>query len=92
MSAQTYRGVPVPERIQRDRDENRPYSALFHAWREGVDAAMGLMRPMVGALHYDTPCRVDHHGYCQEHSYLEEGPCPDGEARKLLETTKEVTT
>jgi hypothetical protein len=36
----TYRGVSVPNRIQRDRDEKGTYSALFAAWREGVDAAL----------------------------------------------------
>jgi hypothetical protein len=38
--SELYRGVLMPNRIQRDRDEKGPYSALFAAWREGVDAAL----------------------------------------------------
>lgn len=45
MNAETYRGVPVPDRIQRDRAENGRYSALFHAWREGVDEALDVSVP-----------------------------------------------
>lgn len=55
---ETYRGIPVPDRVRRDRDENRPYAAVFHAWREGVDAALALLRPMVESLHYDTPSSI----------------------------------
>lgn len=88
MSTQTYRGVPVPERIQRDRTENGRYAAVFAAWREGVDDALGMMRPMVEALRFDSLCSFDHHGYCQEHGHLEPGPCPDGAARALLEATE----
>lgn len=34
---------------------------------------------------HDTPCRFDHHGYCQEH-YLEEGEdCIVARTKKFLE-------
>lgn len=32
----TYRGIPVPDRVQRDQTEDGRYAA----WREGVDAAL----------------------------------------------------
>lgn len=30
------------------------------------------------------PCWLDHHGYCQAHGWLCEGPCPHGRARQVL--------
>lgn len=44
------------------------------AYRE---ALRNLLEP-----HRDSPCRFDHHGYCQAH-YLEED-CSVAEARKVL--------
>lgn len=38
--SETYRGIPVPDRIRQNRSEKGPYSALFVAWSEGVDAAL----------------------------------------------------
>lgn len=31
-----------------------------------------------------TPCWYDHHGYCQEHGWLRDGPCPNGQAEALI--------
>lgn len=39
---------------------------------------------LLDKLAEDTPCRFDHHGYCQEHGWLDEGPCPHRQADKLL--------
>ena len=30
------------------------------------------------------PCRLDHHGYCQAHGWLEEGDCPNAKLTALL--------
>src|SRR5690606_40999647 len=30
------------------------------------------------------PCQLDHHGYCQAHSWLCEGRCPHARAREVL--------
>lgn len=87
MSATTYRGVRVPDHLRRDRAENGPYAATFNAWREGVDSAMDVMRPMVEDLHDDSPCRLDHDGCCQSHG-LPTPHCPDGQARRLLKRTE----
>lgn len=38
------------------------------------------------ACHGDTPCRYDHHGYCQEH-YLET-ECSVAKARTVLAEVK----
>lgn len=32
----------------------------------------------------DDPCRLDHHGYCQAHGSLEDGPCRTAASRELL--------
>lgn len=79
--SETYRGIPVP-------DDWGPVTDIDD-WKAGVDAAMALLRPVVDALHDDSPCRLDHHGYCQEHGLPGPVPCPDGEARRLLKMTEE---
>jgi len=30
------------------------------------------------------PCRLDHHGYCQEHLWVGKGECAHGRARRFL--------
>ena len=85
----TYRGIPVPDRVQRDRVENSPYAAVWTAWREGVDAALDITVPLVESLHFGTPCLFDHHGYCQEHGIPGAILCPDGQAQKFIAATKE---
>lgn len=32
----------------------------------------------------DSPCRLDHHGFCQEHFWLAPGRCPHARAQELL--------
>ena len=32
----------------------------------------------------DDPCRLDHHGHCQAHGSLEDGPCRTAASRELL--------
>jgi hypothetical protein len=32
----------------------------------------------------DGPCRLDHHGYCQDHGSFEEGECMIRQHRRLL--------
>jgi hypothetical protein len=81
MSAETYRGIPVP-------DDWGPVGDVDD-WNRGVDAALAVTLPLVESLHWDTSCSFDHHGYCQEHSYLADGPCPDGQAQKFIAATKE---
>lgn len=34
--------------------------------------------------HETAPCSFDHHGYCQEHGYLQEGECHVARGRRLL--------
>lgn len=40
---------------------------------------LDLLRRLVG--NQDTRCRLDHHGYCQEHNYAD--PCPVPDAQRL---------
>lgn len=47
------------------------------------------LRLLENALRYhveaeDKPCRLDHHGYCQEHGSFEEGRCMVKQHRRLL--------
>jgi hypothetical protein len=90
MSAETYRGVPVPDRIRRDRDENRPYSVVFTAWREGVDAALGT-GPLVGLIaDFMDGAECDPDGddtsSCREHGWFGTALCPHDRARKMIDT------
>lgn len=39
---------------------------------------------LINDLYNPEPCSFDHHGYCQEHFFLQEGECPDGRAQKLF--------
>lgn len=34
--------------------------------------------------HEGTPCRFDHHGYCQEHGWLAPGECDQPRMERLL--------
>lgn len=44
---------------------------------------------LIDALRDPEPCHFDHHGYCQEHSYLwTDPPCPHGRAAKLIEAAE----
>lgn len=76
----TYRGIPLPTGRTMNASE-------LSQWKKGADAVLDVVRPMLDAVTYDTPCSLDHHGYCQEHGHLEEGPCPDGTARLFLEAS-----
>lgn len=80
----TYRGIPVRETLHHNWDQ---LEAAW--WRTGVRAALGVAVPLVESLRYDSECSLDHHGYCQEHGLPGAIPCPDGEARKFIEATKE---
>lgn len=75
----TYRGVALPQIYGRMNITEQTW------WKRGADAALAVAVPLIDDLYNDTPCSLDHHGYCQEHGHLDEGPCPDGEAQKLLE-------
>ena len=44
----------------------------------------GELRTLLGQLVSSDPCRLDHHGYCQEHMWVGKGECAHGRARKLL--------
>ena len=48
--------------------------------RERVIALERALRPFVD----EVPCRFDHHGYCQTHGSLHDGPCDVATARQLL--------
>lgn len=80
----TYRGIPVPESLHHNWDQPEA-----HWWRQGVRTTLVVAGALVGSLHYDSACSLDHHGYCQEHGHLSDGPCPDGEAQKFLAAMKE---
>lgn len=84
---ETYRGIPVPGRIQQDRAKNAPYSALFHAWREGVNAALDVAVPLLTAFADTEPCEFDSLGACMTHDYPPP-LCADGEARKLIKEAR----
>jgi hypothetical protein len=82
----TYRGIPVQAGLRPNWDQPEA-----HWWRLGVQDALGVAVPLVGSLHYDSECSLDHHGYCQEHGLPGAIPCPDGEARKFIKEARPAT-
>ncbi len=80
---ETYRGVAVPEGLRPNWDQPEA-----HWWRVGVKAALDATVPLVESLHSDTPCSLDHHGYCQEHGLPGALPCPDEAARKFIKEAR----
>lgn len=79
----TYRGVPVPEVLRPNWDQ---HEAAW--WTHGVRATLDTVVPLLTALADDEPCTFDHHGYCQMHGLPQPGPCPDGEAQRLLKEAR----
>lgn len=79
----TYRGITVPRECL--AYDGRP----TQQFRLGVDAALEQTLPVVEALHDDSPCSLDHHGYCQEHGLPGPIPCPDARARELLAAVRD---
>ena len=77
----TYRGVPVPAYLRPHWGLDRPAADW---WRQGVDATLAAVVPVLEELADDEPCTLDHHGYCQMHGLPQPGPCPDGEAQKFI--------
>lgn len=63
-------------------------ASLRAAWIDEIRAAYApLLRQAADALlsyRDDMPCRLDHHGYCQEHASLTEGPCVQMDLRAAL--------
>lgn len=41
-------------------------------------------RKLLEEIASPEPCRLDHHGYCQEHLWVGKGECAHGRARRLL--------
>lgn len=82
MTEHTYRGVPVPPSLVPNL--NQPEAAW---WRIGADAALDVTRPLIDSLYDDSPCSLDHHGYCQAHG-LSGSPCADAQAREFLEISR----
>lgn len=39
---------------------------------------------LLGCFVDDEECQLDHHGYCQTHSWMETSECPNKKANKLL--------
>ena len=80
-----------PRLTQRDVDGwNRENEYVNERCRER-DALTGLARELAEALDRmtdDEPCRLDHHGYCQEHSLT--APCHTAVALGLLAKAREA--
>jgi hypothetical protein len=47
-------------------------------------AEVRTLRSLVRDFLDPDPCSLDHHGYCQTHGWLTEGPCPHATARQML--------
>jgi len=43
------------------------------------------VRRLLFQLTSGTPCRLDHHGYCQEHDWFEAEECPEARALRVLD-------
>ncbi|MEU6237392.1 hypothetical protein [Kitasatospora sp. NPDC047058] len=46
---------------------------------------------LIDSLRDPEPCRLDHHGDCQEHYWFEPGPCPHARAAALFPAEDEPT-
>lgn len=53
---------------------------------EGTEG--GTLQNLIRDLSDPDPCHYDHHGYCQAHSWLQDGECPHARAQRLLSTGK----
>ena len=54
---------------------------------EGAQSLLSLLADLTDA----DPCRFDHHGYCQAHSWMSAQPsCPHGRAKAILDAEKEA--
>lgn len=42
------------------------------------------LKTILSQIVSSDPCRLDHHGYCQEHLWVGKSECAHGRARKLL--------
>lgn len=42
------------------------------------------LKMLLSQIVSSEPCRLDHHGYCQEHMWIGKGECAHGRARKFL--------
>ena len=42
------------------------------------------VRNLLAEIASPEPCRLDHHGYCQEHLWVGKGECAHGRARRFL--------
>ena len=68
----------LAESLERDTQRVRQWAVA------GADPDVLIPR-LLDALTDDEPCRVDHHGYCQEHGAQEvDGECANAVARRLL--------
>jgi uncharacterized Zn finger protein (UPF0148 family) len=54
------------------------------------DGFIGVCRDLQEAIEIVSdlgerdPCRLDHHGYCQEHDWFDASPCPHKRAKEFL--------
>lgn len=55
--------------LAKAQEERDKYKAV-------ADAALDLVDP--------DPCRLDHHGYCQAHGWLQEGECVQARLKRHL--------
>ena len=63
------------------RARNEILDGIRIANNEKLENMFNLIREL-----YDpTPCRLDHHGYCQEHFYFDNSPCPHKQAQELFQ-------
>lgn len=65
-----------------DKGSDRAWLNKANATTEALAVAKGFLQSFVA--YHDAPCRLDHHGYCQEH-FLEMGNCTVAEVRAWLE-------
>ena len=72
--------------LEAERDALRADLEAIHVDAARVNQENNALR---AALRYhveseDGPCRLDHHGYCQDHNSFEEGECRVRVHRRLL--------
>lgn len=60
--------------------DTRDIEAFDQSNRRAIQNLMLLLNDLTDF----TRCRLDHHGFCQEHGWMEKSECPHARAQKLI--------
>jgi hypothetical protein len=61
---------------------------VMHSDVASLEEENKRLRELLDDLYDDSPCSFDHHGYCQEHGWLQPGTCIMARVRAALSGDK----